>query len=279
MNPNVTDATHGQSNAQANGTGHGTAAAGPEKTIRVRIKRQDGPNGESRWEDFDVPKRPNMNIISCLQWIAAHPKTTGGTSTTSPVWDSGCLEEVCGACTMIINGKVRQACSALVDRISADGEPISLEPMTKFPLVRDLHVDRSRLFNDLKRVKAWVPIDGTYDLGPGPTESQSTQEERYPLSRCISCGSCLEACPQYTPVNGFVGAAVISQARLFNEHATGKSLKDDRMQVMMGEDGVGNCSKAGNCVKVCPKEIPLLESIAKVQREATWYSLKKLIGR
>jgi succinate dehydrogenase / fumarate reductase iron-sulfur subunit len=250
-----------------------------QKTIRIRIKRQDGPRGEVRWEDFDVPHRPNMNIISALQWIAANPTTTDGRPTTPPVWDSGCLEEVCGACTMVINGKVRQSCSALVDKVGPAGEPITLEPMSKFPLVRDLYVDRSRLFNDLKRVKAWVPIDGTYDLGPGPTESQSTQEERYPLSRCISCGCCLEACPQYTPVNGFVGAAVISQVRLFNEHATGKSLKDDRMDVMMGPDGVSNCSKAGNCVQVCPKEIPLLESIAKVQREATWYTLKRLVGR
>ena len=274
--PNARTSDH---NGHPQGSANGAVAKSSKRTIRIRIKRQDGPKGESRWEDFDIPHRPNMNIISCLQAIAANPTTTAGVHSTSPVWDSGCLEEVCGSCTMLINGKARQACSALADSISPDGEPITLEPLTKFPLVRDLYVDRSRLFNDLKRVKAWVPIDGTYDLGPGPTESQKTQEERYPLSRCMSCACCLEACPQYTPVNGFVGAAVISQVRLFNEHPTGKSLKDDRMAVMMGEDGIGNCSKAGNCVEVCPKEIPLLESIAKVQREATWFSLKKLIGR
>ena len=38
-----------------------------------------------------------MNLISCLQWIAAHPTTTAGEAVASPVWDSGCLEEVCGA--------------------------------------------------------------------------------------------------------------------------------------------------------------------------------------
>ena len=249
------------------------------KTVRMRLKRQDGPKAEPRWEEFDVPRRANMNIISALQYIAAHPTTVAGHGTTVPVWDSGCLEEVCGSCTMVINGKVRQACSALVDKISPDGEPITLEPMSKFPLVRDLYVDRQRLFDDLKKVKAWVPIDGTYDLGAGPTVSQDEQEDRYPLSRCMSCGCCLEACPQYLPDNNFVGAAVISQVRLFNEHPTGKALKADRMEVMMGDEGIANCSKAGNCVQVCPKDIPLLESIAKVQREATWFTLKKLIGR
>jgi len=248
------------------------------KTVIIRVQRQDGPNKPSRWEEFSVPYRPNMNIISCLQYIAANPVTTEGKASNPVVFDSGCLEEVCGACTMVINGKVRQSCSALVDFLSPNGEPITLQPMTKFPLVRDLWVDRSRLFNDLKRVKAWVPVDGTYDLGPGPTMPQKLQEERYPLSRCISCGCCLEACPQYTPANKFVGAAIISQARLFNDHPTGVALQDERLEALMGEGGVADCAKAGNCVQVCPKEIPLLESIAAVQRQATVYSIKSFFA-
>ena len=250
-----------------------------DRKITIKIKRQNGPSKDAYWETFAVPWRPNMNIISCLQWIAANPTTTEGKETTPPVWDSGCLEEVCGACTMIINGKVRQSCSALADKVSNDGSPITLEPMSKFPLVRDLWVDRSRLFNDLKRVKAWVPIDGTYDLGAGPPISQELQDERYPLSRCISCGCCLEACPQYTPTNNFVGAAVISQARLFNDHPIGEALKPERLQALQGEGGVQECGKSGNCVQVCPKQIPLLESIAAIQRQMTVYTIKKFFGR
>jgi succinate dehydrogenase / fumarate reductase iron-sulfur subunit len=247
--------------------------------IIIRIRRQDDPHHQPYWEEFAVPYRPNMNIISCLQYIAAHPVTTDGKQTTPPVWDSGCLEEVCGACTMLINGRTRQSCSALVDKLGAPAKPITLEPMSKFPILRDLFVDRQRLFNDLKKSKCWVPIDGTYDLGAGPPISQKLQEERYPLSRCISCGCCLEACPQYTPANQFVGAAVISQVRLFNDHPIGAAIKNERMEVMMDEGGVADCSKAGNCVQVCPKDIPLLESIAAVQRQATIHSIKRLFGR
>ena len=264
MNPTTTDATANEPDTSAG------------KKVVIRITRQDAPNQPSRVEEFAVPHRPNLNIIACLQWIAAHPVTTDGTQTTPPVWDSGCLEEVCGACTMLINGKTRQSCSALVDKLA---QPITLEPMTKFPIVRDLIVDRSRLFNDLKRVKAWVPIDGTYAIGSGPAVSQTMQEERYPLSRCISCGCCLEACPQYTTTNHFVGAAVISQARLFNEHPTGKTLKADRLDVLMEDGGVGNCGKSGNCVQVCPKEIPLLESIATIQRDVTVYAIKSFFTK
>jgi succinate dehydrogenase / fumarate reductase iron-sulfur subunit len=256
-----------------------SASSTSESNIIIRVKRQDGPAEPSRWEEFAVPRRPNMNIISCLQYIAAHPVTADGKQTTQVVYDSGCLEEVCGACTMVINGRVRQSCSALVDKLGSTGKPITLEPMSKFPLIRDLFVDRQRLFDDLKRAKAWVPIDGTYDLGPGPPMPQKLQLERYPLSRCISCGCCLEACPQYTPVNNFVGAAVISQVRLFNDHPTGAALKEERLDELMEEGGLGDCGKAGNCVEVCPKEIPLLESIASMQRQATVYTIRKFFAR
>jgi succinate dehydrogenase / fumarate reductase, iron-sulfur subunit len=252
--------------------------AAPPTSVAIRIKRQEAPGKAAGWEQFAVPHRLNMNVISCLQWIAAHPTTIEGRATTPPAWDAGCLEEVCGACTMVINGHVRQACSALVDKLVQEQSPITLEPMTKFPLVRDLVVDRSRLFEDLKRVKAWVPIDGSYDLGPGPAVSQEVQERRYPLSRCISCGCCLEACPQYTSTNKFVGAAVISQVRLFNDHPTGAALKEERLEELMHEGGLHDCGKAGNCVEVCPKQIPLLESIAAVQRQASIHAVKKFFS-
>jgi succinate dehydrogenase / fumarate reductase iron-sulfur subunit len=267
MNPANTESTPPAPDASGN------------RKIVIRIRRQDGPGKPARWEEFAIPHRQNMNVISCLQYIAAHPVTTDGRSTTPPVWDSGCLEEVCGACTMLINGKTRQSCSALVDRIGEPGEPITLEPMSKFPLVRDLFVDRSRLFEDLKRIKAWVPIDGTYDLGAGPPISQELQEERYPLSRCISCGCCLEACPQYTPTNRFVGAAVLSQAQLFNNHPIGAALTSERIETLMEPGGVADCSKAGNCVEVCPKDIPLLESIAAVGRQATVHVIKRFFTK
>jgi succinate dehydrogenase / fumarate reductase iron-sulfur subunit len=157
----------------------------------------------------------------------------------------------------------------MVDDVGADGKTITLEPMTKFPLVRDLQVDRSRMFDDLKRVKAWVHLDGSYELGPGPRQSQEQQEEAYPLSRCMTCGCCLEACPQVNDSSKFVGPAAISQVRLFNLHPSGKMHAKERLEGVMGEGGVQDCGKAQNCVEVCPKEIPLVDSIAQVSKQAT----------
>jgi succinate dehydrogenase / fumarate reductase iron-sulfur subunit len=235
------------------------------KQVIVRVKRRASPNEAARWEEFALSWRPAMNVIICLRDIAECPITCNGRSTTPIGYESNCLEEVCGSCAMLINGKARMACTALVDSLE---QPIRLEPLKKFPVVRDLIVDRSFLFDSLKRVKAWVPIDGTYDLGQGPRMSAQAQEKAYPLSRCISCGSCLEVCPQVNQHSQFVGAAILSQVRLFNMHPTGAMHARERLEAVLGPGGVADCANAQNCVQVCPKQIPLTESIAEVNRQA-----------
>ena len=245
-------------------------------TIVVRIKRQAAPDAQPVWEEFAIPYRRNMNITSVLMEIAANPVTRNGTPTTPIVYDSNCLEEVCGSCAMLINGRTRMACSALVDQLE---QPIRLEPFSKFPVVRDLSVDRSVLFENLKKVKAWVPVDGTYDLGAGPRVSAEEQEKAYPLSRCISCCCCMEACPQFNDSTNFVGAATISQVRLFNTHPTGKMLKTERLRAMMGDGGIQECGYAQNCVEVCPKDIPLTRSIAEVGGSVIVQVLKDFFTR
>jgi succinate dehydrogenase / fumarate reductase iron-sulfur subunit len=231
------------------------------KSIILRIKRQNDPQSNPVWEEFEIPYRPNMNVTSVLMEIALSPVTRDGKTTTPIFYDSNCLEEICGSCAMRINGRTRMACSALVDQLD---QPIVLEPFGKFPVVRDLAVDRSVLFENLKKAKAWVPVDGTYDLGPGPRMLPEEQEQAYPLSRCISCCCCMEACPQFNEATGFVGAATISQVRLFNTHPTGKALKTERLHALMGDGGIHECGYAQNCVEVCPKDIPLTRSIAEV---------------
>ena len=252
------------------------AANKPEK-FTVRIKRQDGRDQPAYWQSFEVPYTSNQNIITVLQQVAANPVTTEGKRVAPVAWDCGCLEEVCGACTMVINGKVRQSCSCLVDELftGSHDQTINIEPMSKFPVVRDLFVDRQRMFENLKKIKGWVPIDSTAALGPGPKETPEEQDDRYAISRCMTCGCCLEACPQFTKDNDFVGAQVIAQALYFNEHPTGAELKGERLDVLMGPGGVGDCGNAQNCVKVCPKEIPLTEAIAKVGRQLTVHAVKR----
>jgi succinate dehydrogenase / fumarate reductase iron-sulfur subunit len=245
-------------------------------TIKVEIKRQSTPDAPSITENFEIPYRPGMNITSLLGEIALNPVDVSGRATTPVTYDSNCLEEICGSCAMLINGKARMACSALVDKLE---QPITLAPLSKFPVVRDLAVDRSVLFENLKKVKAWVPIDGSYDLGAGPRQAPQIQEQRYPLSNCISCTICMEVCPQFNDVTNFVGAATIAQAKLFNMDPSGSVLKEERLRALAGDGGIQECGFAQNCVQACPKQLPLTEAISDMGRDVFIQQVKDLFAR
>lgn len=281
-------------------TAHSNGHSHPE-SFEVRVLRQDGPGERSYWERHRVSYERDMNCISVLQKIAAQAHTADGRAVPPVAWDCNCLEEVCGSCTMLINGRTRMACTALVDKLLADESEIELRPMSKFPVIRDLMVDRGRLFHALKRVRGWVPVDGYYDAGPGPRLSPADQQRIYPLTECISCGCCLEACPQYDKIElvrldgesdaefqarkeaawdrNFVGAHAIGQAMRFNDDPTGRMNAGERLDALMSEGGLQNCGNAQNCVAVCPKEIPLTRAIARAGRATTIHGIKKFFER
>src|SRR5699024_10837793 len=151
-----------------------------DKTSTLKITSQDSPESAPYEETFELPYRNNMNVISCLMEIQKKPVNSKGEKIAPVYWDMNCLEEVCGACSMVINGRARQSCSTLVDELE---QPIRLEPMTTFPIVRDLIVDREQMFDALKQIKAWIPIDGTHDLGPGPRMPEKKRQWAYELSK------------------------------------------------------------------------------------------------
>jgi succinate dehydrogenase / fumarate reductase, iron-sulfur subunit len=277
-------------------------SAAKPATFDVDVVRQDGPGKPSYWERHRVEYEPNMNVISALQKIAAGARTVEGRAVAPVAWECNCLEEICGACTMVINGRVRQACTALVDRLLEDDPTrIELRPMAKFPVVRDLVVDRSRMFETLKKIRGWVPVDSYLDMGPGPRQSQEHQELAYELSKCMTCGCCLEACPQYQKIElprnpgetddefdrrereafrrGFMGAAAIAQIDMFNTNPIGQMNARERLDVLVDEGGIQVCGNAQNCVKVCPKGIPLTHSIGRAGRAATLHVLKRWFDR
>lgn len=257
------------------------AATATDLKVRLTIRRQPNAESGSYWDTFEIPFREKMNVISALIEIQKNPVTVEGKTVEPPTWEAACLEEVCGSCTMNINSGIRQACTALIEDISelkGDTYEVKLEPMKKFPVIRDLIVDRSKMFENLKKVRAWVPIDGSYDLGMAQPQDDHVRQLRYALSRCMTCGCCLEACPQVNEHSAFVGPAAIGQALLFDSHPIGHVLHNERMEFLTGEEGITGCGNAQNCVKVCPKGVPLTRAIAQLNRDTTVYKIKKWMG-
>ncbi len=245
-------------------------------TCTFRIFR--GVTGNQYWEEFSIVLEPGMNVISGLMQIRTNPINKAGAPTMPVAWEDGCLEEVCGSCSILINGKPRQACTAIVANCLQDGQ-LTLAPFTKFPLIRDLCVDRTQMFEALKKVKAWIAVDGVLDLNdPAPKIEPEVQEALYVLSTCMTCGCCSESCPQVNASSEYMGPAAMSQVRLFNAHPNGAISSADRLRAVLGEDGIAGCGNAQNCAKVCPKKIPLTESLALIGRHATTQALRDTLG-
>ncbi len=215
-----------------------------------------------------------MNVTSALMDIAANPVTRQGKATTPVTYDSNCLEEICGSCAMLINGKARMACSALIDNLE---QPITLEPFSKFPVSPRPGGRSQRALRE--------PEEGE-GVGAGRRHLRSWSGSAVSRRRCrkrrIRCRTASRAAaawkpvPQFNDKTGFVGAATIAQVRLFNTHPTGKALKTERLKALMGDGGIQECGYAQNCVEVCPKDIPLTKSIADVGGQVMWQAVKDL---
>ena len=123
-----------------------------QKKVRFKIERQDGPDSAPYTQEFDVDYRPGLNVVAALMEIQKNPVTVDGKKVAPVVWECNCLEKVCGACMMVINGKARQACCSLIDNLE---QPIRLQPARTFPVIRDLLIDRSVMFESLKASNAF----------------------------------------------------------------------------------------------------------------------------
>jgi len=228
--------------------------------VILKIKRQNDPTDFPYWEEFEVEVSDKMTVALAL-------------STTPVIWECSCLDGMCGACAMIINGKAQLACLTVIDDLD---QSITIEPLSKFPVVRDLRVDRTKMFKTLSNVGPWNEIDNLLADGLGQRQSAKEQADLFPYSECVMCGICLETCPQISGRSLFTGAFVFAQTFIANHHYIGCFNKDERLDLLLQRGGLPDCAGAGNCETFCPKGIPLTEAIARLERNANSHSLFSL---
>lgn len=246
------------------------------RTVELKVRRCDGPDGEARRVVVPVAVPAGSGEAGPTVAALLLAAGAGGGGEAPPAWERGCLSGRCGSCAMRIDGTPALAC---VTRVPEGVRRVELEPLESFPVVKDLAVDRSSLADGLEQVRPWVELDRLDDAPPPapplPEEATSAAE----LDRCHGCGLCLEACPQVSPRSRFAGAAAVHAVRVAGIGPAGARGERRRLEATTGERGVDGCALAGRCERACPEEIPLVDSIAAVFRKVTFAAVARLFGR
>ena len=222
----------------------------------VTIKRQLDSQSEPYWQSFhyDGPKHVTVSAVLDALNYTDDLFDVEQASATRIRWECSCGQAMCGGCAMVINGIPALACATFADEVK--GNNLILEPLSKFPVVSDLIVDRSIIYENLVRAKTFLDTLAVHD--------KRQHEHQYSVAKCLKCGLCLEVCPNYHPGGEFFGALLANEGYLVASQSSNKN--SQVIQEYKTHFGAW-CSKALSCQTVCPMEIETITSIMRMNRK------------
>ncbi len=247
----------------------------PEKVtlevFRYRPDADDG-GGEGTFESFEVPYNKDWVVLDALNYLKDEVD-----GTISFRWS--CRMGVCGSCGMMVNGNAALTCATFLKDLLPG--PIRIEPLTNFPVVRDLVVEMTSFMDKLESVSPWIIRQEEQPLSEGEylqTPAQLSQFKQF--SMCINCMLCYAACPVVGLEPDFVGPAAIALGHRYNLDSRDQGY-NERREVLFSHDAIWDCTFVGECSKVCPKHVDPAAAIqqAKVDAMKDWYLSKLLPWR
>lgn len=232
----------------------------------LNILRRDPGAEESYWQRFRVETQTdNDTVASALTALNAREdlRDAEGRSARSIQWESSCLQKKCGACAMVINGRPRLACEACLAEFP--GGTVTVEPLRKFPVVCDLMVDRSILFENLKTLGLWLREDS--DL------PEEMHDLAYEGSECIQCGCCLEICPNFYAGGEFFGMSTVPVTMRMLSEMSRSGAREIASEY--SKHTFAGCGKSLACKDICPKGIDTERLLVNANAIAVWKRKKK----
>lgn len=220
----------------------------------VKIKRQKNAESPAYYQSFRYDGSKDVTVSAVLDYLNGTDRLTDidGKPADRIRWECSCLQAVCGGCAMLINKKPSLACDSFLKDIK--GDTLILEPLSKFPVVCDLVVDRSIIEKNLLEAEIYIKQYSG--------DKKGEHEHQYQVAKCLHCGLCLEVCPNYVKGEDFFGGIFANSAYLAH------SLSKDNSSIKKeyNDHFAKGCSKSLSCQRVCPVHIQTLSSIAKMNR-------------
>ena len=148
--------------------------------MKVRIKRQDDRRSAPYWQVFHFRGEGRITVAAILEKLNERDQLEDikGKQCRKIRWECGCMQKMCGGCAMVINGHPALACGVFIN--TDDTEILRLEPLTKFPVVEDLIVDRSVIWERQKEALMYLGIR----KHPDPKE----HDHQYSAAKCLKYG-------------------------------------------------------------------------------------------
>jgi succinate dehydrogenase iron-sulfur subunit len=229
-----------------------------EKTITIQATRFDpDKDAKPHLQSYVIPfVDESMVVLDALNYIKTHID-----GSLSYRWS--CRMGICGSCGMMVNGTSKLTCNAFLRDYWP--RPVVVEPLTNFPIIRDLVIDMEDFMHKLKAIKPWIIRKDELPLGAGEHRQTNRQIDDYrQFSECINCMLCYSACPVYGLNNEFLGPAAIALARRYNLDSRDQGLKE-RLPVIGETEGIWECSFVGECSVVCPKGVDPAKAIQQTK--------------
>lgn len=237
--------------------------------LTLKIWRQKNAADKGGFQTYQVSDiSPDMSFLEMIDVLNEQMTRDG----KDPVhFDHDCREGICGACSMVINGKPHGPKSAITTcqlhmRSFKDGDSITIEPWRAraFPVVKDLVVDRSA-FDRIIQAGGFIGVGtgGTPDANEIPIPKRIA-DSAMDAAQCIGCGACVAACKNASAM--LFTSAKISQLAVLPQGHPERRSRVENMFAQMDSEGFGACTNTGACEAECPKEISLVH-IARANRE------------
>jgi len=230
------------------------------KEIKILVKRYEPEDKRSWISEYKVPVDEDTTVLDALIYIKDRIDRT-------LTFRYSCRMAICGSCGMVINGKPLLACHT---RISEINEPIFIEPLFNFEILKDLVVDIDIFMDYLKEMKPYIIRKEE------PKEIIIKTEQQEPImnpSACINCMLCYAACPVFGYDPTFKGPAALSLLYRYLMDPLDQG-KEDRLKIATDKDAIWKCSFWGECSNVCPKGVDPAFSIQRLKLMAALSSLK-----